>query len=96
MSKPDKVNIHSELHRLIDAPPLDYAFLAKRLLEALIEQTSEAAGPAGEDRAWLGADLSRLGDYEPYEWGSQGVPKGKPVRYVAGVGFVVADSELFP
>jgi hypothetical protein len=49
----DKVNIHSQPHRLI---------------------------AIAEDRAWLDADLSRLGDYEQYDWGPQGVPKGQPMR----------------
>lgn len=93
MSKPEKVDIHSELHRLIDALPLHYAVLAKRILEAMVGQASETSGSAGEDQAWLGADLSRLGDYEPFEWGPQGAPKGKPVRYVDGVGFVVEDGD---
>ncbi len=42
-----------------------------------------------ETRAWMDADLSRLGEHEPYDWGPDGPPKGKPIRYEPGVGFVV-------
>jgi hypothetical protein len=28
---------------------------------------------------------------DPYDWGPDGIPKGKPLRYVLGQGFVVED-----
>lgn len=34
-----------------------------------------------EDRTWLDADLSRLGEVEPYDWGPDGPPKGKPITW---------------
>lgn len=34
------------------------------------------------------ADPSLL---DPYDWGPEGVPKGQPLRYVAGQGFVLED-----
>ncbi|ATY83868.1 hypothetical protein CVV65_01860 [Kyrpidia spormannii] len=40
-----------------------------------------------EDGAWLESDLG--GELPPYDWGPEGPPKGKPVRYVPGVGPVV-------
>lgn len=45
-----------------------------------------------ETRAWLDSDLSRLGEYEPYDWGAGGEPVGEPIRYVPGVGFVAGDA----
>lgn len=42
---------------------------------------------AEEDREWLDVDLG--GELPPYDWGPDGPPKGKPVRYVPGVGPVV-------
>lgn len=39
-----------------------------------------------EDQAWLEADL---GELPPYDWGPEGPPKGKPVRYKPGVGLIV-------
>lgn len=43
----------------------------------------EEHGETEEDRAWLEADLG--GELPPYDWGPDGPPKGKPVRYVPGV-----------
>ncbi len=34
-----------------------------------------------EARAWLDADLSRLGEFEPYEWGDQDPLDGEPVYW---------------
>ena len=42
-----------------------------------------------ETRAWFDADL--LGNLPPYEWGEEGVPKGKPVRYEPGRGFTIIE-----
>ena len=44
-------------------------------------QLATDAGPTAEDRAWLDADLSRLGELEPYDWGPDGPPKGKPITW---------------
>ena len=36
---------------------------------------------ADDDRAWLDADLSRLGEYEPYDWGDADPETlGEPLR----------------
>lgn len=40
-----------------------------------------------ETMVWLTDDS--WDNLPPYEWGEQGVPQGKPVRYVPGVGLVV-------
>lgn len=61
-------------------------------LEAFLQRAGRTKRDHGvpseeEDRAWLGADVG--GPLPPYEWGSEGPPKGKPVRYVPGVGLVV-------
>lgn len=74
----------------------------EKLLDALRELTGEEVGPADlleyvptpeeeldeESRAWL-EDDSLGGSLPPYDWGEQGAPKGKPVRYEPGVGLVV-------
>ena len=44
-----------------------------------------------ETRAWMEADLAP--PLEPYEWGPEGPPKGNPVRYVAGQGWMVYEDE---
>ena len=41
------------------------------------------------DRTWMESDLSRLGEFEPYEWEEGELEEGKPVRYEPGIGFVV-------
>lgn len=52
-------------------------------------QQSEAI-KAKPDLEWLDSDISRLGEHEPYDWGGvDPLTLGKPVRYLAGVGFVV-------
>lgn len=43
------------------------------------------------DARWLDGDLSRLGEFEPYDWGPDGVPEVTPIAFDAGVGFTVAD-----
>lgn len=76
------------LHQLVDQLPETATVEAERFLESL------AAGEEGltaEDRAWLDSDLSHLGEYEPYDWGPEGPPAMKPIRYVRGRGFVVED-----
>lgn len=42
-----------------------------------------------ESRAWLNANLS--GTLPPYEWGEEGIPEGKPIRYDPEKGFMVVD-----
>ena len=47
------------------------------------DQPRTDAGPTAEDQGWLGADLSRLGELEPYDWGPDGPLKGKPITWDA-------------
>ncbi len=42
-----------------------------------------------EDLDWLNTDLSRLGEYEPYDWDTQGPPDAKPVKYDDRKGWVI-------
>lgn len=56
-------------------------------VEALATSIVADAGRSGsspgredeEAAAWLNADLSRLGDFEPYDWGPDGPPEGDPI-----------------
>ena len=43
-----------------------------------------------ETQEWEAADL--LPDLPPYRWGPAAEPRGEPVRYVAGVGFVAGEA----
>jgi hypothetical protein len=56
-------------------------------LEAL---ETDAEGMAPEDRAWLGSDLSRLGEFEPYDFGGTNPDQlGMPVRHLHNGTFMV-------
>ncbi len=46
-----------------------------------------------ETDEWLEADL--VEDSLPYDWGEQGVPAGKQVKYIPGTGFVVEGGKAF-
>jgi hypothetical protein len=42
------------------------------------------------EKSWINSDLSRLGDYEPYDWGDINPESiGKPISYIVGQGFIV-------
>lgn len=69
-----------ELYRLIDILPEKELPAAKRFLEFILNETRL------EDIDWLNADLA---DWPPYDWGAEGPPKGKPVRYVEGKGLEI-------
>lgn len=69
-----------DLYRLIDMLPEKELPIAKRFLEFIINETRI------EDMKWLNADLA---DWPAYDWGPEGPPKGKPVRYVEGKGLEI-------
>ncbi|MDB5101501.1 MAG: hypothetical protein JWM80_5922 [Cyanobacteria bacterium RYN_339] len=84
------------LKRLIDELPdaaagelLDFAeFLRAKQARAGMsgDQTN---GPGDEDCAWLDADLSRMGEAEPYEWGDADPLAGETVSWDARAGAVI-------
>lgn len=80
----------ARLHQLVEELPEGRAAAAERFLQVLATE-DEAEGMTPEDRAWLDADLSRLSEHEPYDWGPEGPPRGKPIRYVAGMGLVIIE-----
>ena len=53
-----------------------------------IGQEHHDASKTDEDQAWMESDLSRLSDFEPYEWAEGELEAGEPVRYVPGIGAV--------
>jgi len=69
-----------ELYRLIEALPEKDTPVVKRFIEFLLIQVKT------EDQAWLEADL---GELPPYDWGKEGPPQGKPVRYESGAGLII-------
>lgn len=46
--------------------------------------------PDPEAQEWEAAELTP--DLAPYDWGAAGEPRGEPVRYVPGVGFVAGEA----
>lgn len=58
--------------------------VAGEVLDFAEHARSRRVGPDAEDRAWLDADLARANKLEPYDWGPDGPPKGKPVAWDAG------------
>ena len=52
--------------------------------KSVVMEPRTAAAIQGARRA----DPSLL---DPYDWGPEGVPKGKPLHYVPGKGFVLED-----
>ncbi|MFP5501428.1 MAG: hypothetical protein ACLGIN_02995, partial [Candidatus Sericytochromatia bacterium] len=68
--------------------PEDETERALGLLVSLLQAPGDQPLELDEEtREWLEADLG--GPLPPYEWGSEGPPKGKPVHYVPGVGLIV-------
>lgn len=81
------------LHQLIDLLPDNEVPRIGLMLEEACASVEDEHGMTAEDRAWLDADLSDLSSYGPFDWGEAGPPRGKPVKYVPGVGLVILEEE---
>ncbi|MEX2535439.1 MAG: hypothetical protein WD273_07520 [Trueperaceae bacterium] len=57
----------------------------------LIEYQAEPELKDEGSEAWLDSDLSRLGEFEPYDWEEGEAEEGEPVRYEPGVGIVAGN-----
>lgn len=51
--------------------------------EALLESDTD------DERVWLDADMSRLGEFDSYEWEEGELDEGETLRYLPGKGLVV-------
>jgi hypothetical protein len=78
---------NDDLHRLADELPAELAGEVVDFAERLRVRRGLPPEMTEEDRAWLDAEPA-LRD-EPYDWGPEGPPPTRPVRYVPGVGFVI-------
>jgi len=77
-------------HELVDRLADDSSLArAERCLQQLLEAPGLEADEEEEDRQWLESDLSGLAELEPYEWGPQGVPLGRPIRMDPSLGLVI-------
>ncbi|HUW64967.1 MAG TPA: hypothetical protein VMW83_09775 [Spirochaetia bacterium] len=73
------MSIGEDLHRLVDELPQSEKYAAQRLLEYLV------------DKAWFDSDLG--GPLPPFDWGPDGPPPVRPVRFDPDKGLVVEDGK---
>jgi hypothetical protein len=79
------VDVDPELRRRVKVAAASKDQSVKEWIEDMIGRELERE----QDRTWMESDLSRLGEFEAYEWKEGELEEGKPVRYEPGVGFVV-------
>ena len=79
------VDVDPELRRRVKVAAASKDQSVKEWIEDVIRRELERE----LDRSWMESDLSRLGEFEPYEWEEGELEEGKPVRYEPGVGFIV-------
>lgn len=70
---------------LVNQLPIADKYAVLSALNAELGQPQ--ATPDAETREWLEAPL--VDELPPYEWGEDGIPDGKPIRYVRDRGYVV-------
>jgi hypothetical protein len=91
----DKIRLIQAIDRLPDSlikPVVDFVEFLLWREQAASEDTALAENsPNAEDSAWLNADLSNLGAYEPYEWAEGELEEGNPVKYIPGKGLVIEE-----
>lgn len=83
------------LQRLVDLLPPEQIETARRVLEALgttplVPRVPQSAAP--EDSLWMDTDLPRLGEFEPYDWGADGPPTGRPIVYQPSEGLIILET----
>lgn len=63
----------------------------RMLLVMALDSIEQESGPlATEDRVWLAHDLSRLGEFEPYDFGDKNPDLlGRPVHHMPDGSFLV-------
>ena len=80
------VDVDPELRRRVRMAAASKDQSVKEWLEGVLERELERTL---EDIAWMEGDLSRLGEYEPYEWAEGELEDETPVRYEPGQGLRV-------
>jgi hypothetical protein len=81
------VDVDPELRRRVRMAAASKDQSVKEWLEGVLERELERTD---EDIAWMEGDLSRLGEYEPYEWAEGELEDETLVRYEPGQGLRVA------
>lgn len=77
------VDVDPELRRRVRVAAASRDQSVKQWLEAVLRRELERAD---EDVAWMERDLSRLGEFEPYEWSDGELEDEAPVKYEPGRG----------
>jgi predicted transcriptional regulator len=75
------VDVEPELKRRLKVAAASRNVTVKTLIEQALDLALDAESPedATPDRAWLESDLSRLGEYEPYDWQEGELDEGEPL-----------------
>ncbi len=81
------VDVEPELRRRVRVAAASKDQSVKEWLEGVLERELKRTD---EDIAWMEGDLSRLGEYEPYEWSDGELGDETPVVYEPGRGLRVA------
>jgi hypothetical protein len=79
------VDMDPELRRRVKVAAARKDQSVKEWIEDMIEREL--------DRTWMESDLSRLGEFEPYEWEEGELDEGKPV---SGPSVAPASTHAFP
>ena len=81
------VDVDPELRRRVRMAAASKDQSVKEWLEDVLKRELKRTD---EDIAWMESDLSRLGEFEPYEWAEGELEDETPVRYEPGRGLRVA------
>jgi hypothetical protein len=81
------VDVDPELRRRVRMAAASKDQSVKEWLEDVLRRELKRSN---EDIFWLESDLSRLGEFEPYEWAEGELEDETPVRYEPGRGLRVA------
>lgn len=84
------VDVDPELRRRVRMAAASKDKSVKEWLEEVLERELKRTD---EDIAWMESDLSRLGEYGPYEWAEGELEDETPVRYEPGRGLRVEGSK---
>ncbi len=80
------VDVDPELRRRVRMAAASKDQSVKEWLEDVLKRELKRTD---EDIAWMESDLSRLGEFEPYEWAEGELEDETPVRYEPGRGLRV-------
>ncbi len=81
------VDVDPELRRRVRMAAASKDQSVKEWLEDVLKRELKRTD---EDIAWMESDLSRLGEFEPYEWAEGELEDETPVRNEPGQGLRVA------